>query len=682
MSKRDQEFSSGSLVGFRNRQGRFCLGVIQGVGGARRQSLLDSRQQQRSVDTRQLQLLHPTPCDSPVQGVAVLRQAEALAEELQVDEIETVWELLSSEAEPQTVETFSTLLWGREELSCVLASWRWLMSEQDWFSLRKELVHPLSCEERRRRTQERARCEAEARQTEQFLEAARAGRRLDPATATGDTIRALLTTLEQRALGTAATDPGHHDRVLDGVLRLRHGDCDALACRRLLVELGHWRPQDTPAARGSLRLGGFSAALLEAADELAASAAEALPADRLRRDLSQLHSVTIDDPSTRDLDDAVALERGDGQQLRIWIHVADPAARVAPGTVLDLEAARRGSSVYTAEATVPMFPPQLSEDHFSLRAGQRRRAFSFWAELDDDGAITASGFTPSWVMVNYRLSYDEVDELLELAPPQEDDLLQLDRLARLHRQWRLGRGALLLDQPEPRFRPCDAGQGGVALEILEPTPARRMVAELMLLAGSICAAWGAAEGVALPFRGQPACVLPSEAELARLSPGPVRHAAVKRCLVKGATATSPQPHFALGLAAYVQATSPIRRYGDLLVQRQLWAHLLGDPPLSADQLNGQLGQVLRGAGEALQIAREDHRFWMLTWLQSQQGPWCGVFLRWLREDDGLGLVLLADTALELPARCPADCRPDAAVRVLLRQVDPIAGLLRLEAGLT
>ncbi|TGH24451.1 MAG: hypothetical protein ERJ68_03220, partial [Aphanocapsa feldmannii 277cI] len=65
MSKRDQEFSSGSLVGFRNRQGRFCLGVIQGVGGARRQSLLDSRQQQRSVDTRQLQLLHPTPCDSP-----------------------------------------------------------------------------------------------------------------------------------------------------------------------------------------------------------------------------------------------------------------------------------------------------------------------------------------------------------------------------------------------------------------------------------------------------------------------------------------------------------------------------------------------------------------------------------------------------------------------------------------
>jgi hypothetical protein len=76
----------------------------------------------------------------------------------------------------------------------------------------------------------------------------------------------------------------------------------------------------------------------------------------------------------------------------------------------------------------------------------------------------------------------------------------------------------------------------------------------------------------------------SEAELAQLEPGPVRHAAIKRCLSRGHMGVTPAPHFSLGLAAYVQATSPIRRYGDLLVQRQLAALADGQVPLQEAEL--------------------------------------------------------------------------------------------------
>jgi exoribonuclease-2 len=299
-------------------------------------------------------------------------------------------------------------------------------------------------------------------------------------------------------------------------------------------------------------------------------------------------------------------------------------------------------------------------------------------DLDDEGGVADQGLCRSWVKPAYRLSYDDADELIELRPPQEAHLGQLHDLLGLRRRWRLARGALVLDQPEGRIR-CRGDEA--ILEITEPSASREMVAEAMILAGAVIARLGQRHDLALPYRSQLPAELPPAAELERLPPGPVRHAAVKRCLSRGVVGTTPEPHFSLALEAYVQATSPIRRYGDLLVQRQLRAWLCGEPPLGSDALAGILGDLEAPVKQGIQIAREDQRHWQQVWFsQQEQQQWSARFLRWLRAQDRLGLVHADELAMDLVAICPAGSEAGDRLLVRVVQVDPLRDLLRLQAS--
>jgi exoribonuclease-2 len=449
------------------------------------------------------------------------------------------------------------------------------------------------------------------------------------------------------------------------------------AIRHLLVDLGQWDPHQLPSLRSTTWDHGFSPELEAEAERLLALAGQPRAGDAERLDLTHLRSVTIDDEDTRDIDDGLALELTEAGVQRIWIHVADPGRLVVPDSPLDLEARRRGSSLYLARGNLPMFPLQLTTGPFSLRAGERNAAWSIWVELDAQGGVAASGVQRSWVKPTYRLSYRDADELIELAPPQEADLLGLHALLELRRCWRQGQGAQLMDQLEGRIRV----NGGIAeLEITEPGPSRNLVAEAMILAGAVVADLGSRHAMALPYRNQLPATLPSQAELSALPPGPVRHAAIKKCLGRGLTSTTPAAHFSLGLQAYVQATSPIRRYGDLLVQRQLLAHSQGVEPLSADAMLDLINQMEIGIRQAIAISREDQRHWQQVWFEGHsQGLWPAIFLRWLRPQDQLGLVHVEELGMDLAAECPDGCQPAQNLVLRVQLVDSLRDQLRLRA---
>jgi exoribonuclease-2 len=324
-----------------------------------------------------------------------------------------------------------------------------------------------------------------------------------------------------------------------------------------------------------------------------------------------------------------------------------------------------------------MFPPELATGPLSLRSGRRCAAWSVAVELGDDGSVVDHSIVRSWVKPEYRLSYGDADELIELAPPQEAWLGELDGLMERRRRWRLERGALNLEQPEGRIR----GEGEEArLEITEPSPSRRMVAEAMVLAGSVIAEHGRSQGLPLPYRSQLPVELPPAAELEALPAGPVRHAAIKRCLSRGHVSTNPSAHFSLGLEAYVQATSPIRRYGDLVVQRQLWSLENGVPPLNEAELAQLLVELEGPVKQGIQISREDQRHWQQVWFE-QQSPsqWKAVFLRWLRPQDRLGLIHAEDLGMDLVAECPAGSEPGDPLLLRVLQVDSLRDQLKLQA---
>lgn len=657
---------------------RHHLGVVIDVHDRRATVAVGVHGKRQMLPLRQIQLIWPLPptastfperltqspwqLDAGVDAVAPARRDLAAA-----------WQLMVSTPDPQPLGDWFALFSPEPNPQQAAELWLWLKGDQLWFHERqgKVTARPVADLRRLRGQRRRQRLTQLAQDAWHQLLQNRTPCALETL---GNGQQAELHQLLQWASGdTSIVLPDS----LQQALRRAGCACEPAAIRHLLVDLGQWDPHQLPAWGHSIWAHGFSPALEAQAAVLLSRAEEPCPGDETRNDRCSLHCVTIDDEDTQDLDDGLSLEPLEGGGGRIWIHVADPGRLIAAGDPLDLEARRRASSLYLARGIEPMFPWALSVSALSLRAGRRCAAWSIWAELDATGAVTSSGVERTWIRPAYRLSYSDADELIELAPPEEADLARLHQLLQLRRSWRQARGALLLDQPEGRVR-CRDYQP--QLEISDPSAGRLLVAEAMILAGAVVAAFGAAHGLALPYRSQLPSPLPAGSALQQLPAGPVRHALLKQGLSRGLTQASPAPHFSLGLEAYVQATSPIRRYGDLLVQRQLDALLTGQEPLDQHGLQQHLADLAEPLRQGNQISRDDQRHWRQVWFaQHRSGQWSAVFLRWLRESDQLGLIWIETLAMELPCHCPAGSQPADALLVRVHRVDPLQDCLQLRA---
>jgi exoribonuclease-2 len=577
----------------------------------------------------------------------------------------------------ETVEIadFADLVCGGTAPAQLAACWLELVGPQFWFRFKQGVIQPRSAAELKPLRRERRLKQLHEQREQGWQNLLRARAPIDVAGLPEDQ-QLRLEQLKQLAAGRIELEQLQPElRQSLSALHLGHDRGDL---RHLLVDLGQWDPHQLASIGGTTWSTGFSAEHQREAERLLDLNAIELPGDSERIDLTAQRCVTIDDDDTRDIDDGLALERRPDGSLRLWIHVADPGRLVEPDSMLDLEARRRGSSLYLASGNLPMFPLELTTGPFSLRAGVRSAAWSTWVDLDTEGEIAAYGIERSWVKPTYRLSYSDADDLIDLAPPEEADLSELDKLLDRRRQWRVRQGALQMDLPEGRIRSRD---GEPVLEVSEPSTSRSMVAEAMILAGAVAARFGVERGLALPFRSQLPAELPPQPELDALPDGAVRFAAIKRCLSRGLMGTQPAAHFSLGLPAYVQATSPIRRYGDLVVQRQIHAQLNGAPTLSEDDLQELLNSFDAAVREGIGISREDQRHWQQVWFEAHKsGQWQAEFLRWLRPQDRLGLLRVDDLAMDLAAECPQNAQPGEALLLRVQQVDSLRDQLRLVAS--
>ena len=668
---------NGDLVGVQTRSGP-RLALVSDLHGSKAAVLVGFEAKPERLPLRDLDLIAPLPPGAaPAASLGALpwhfSAAALTAATPSRRDLAAAWLLLEGDDGPMALDALVELLAPDTTALALAACWLHL-HQQDFFRWRQGQVQRRSCDDlhQLRRDRRKLVLREGRRQLWYGLLGARQPLGPDQLAAAQPDQRAELETLHTLALGEEAGPPGPELRQA-----LQAAGCGPSSgdIRRLLSDLGLWDAHRLPSLAGTTWSAGFSAELLELAAALAARSEETWPGDEERVDLTGLKTVTIDDADTRELDDALSLESNGETGWRIWIHVADPGRLVAEGSPLDQEALRRASSLYLAGGSVPMFPPALSEGPFSLRQGQRSAAWSLAVELDGDGAVASHTLQRSWIRPLYRLTYEDADELIELAPPPDAELAVLDGLLQRRRQWRQAQGALQMDQSEGRIRQQD---GRPELEVVEPSVSRLLVAEAMILAGAVVGAMGAESGLALPYRGQPDCTLPPEAELLALPPGPVRHAALRKGLSRGLTTAQPASHFSLGLEAYVQITSPIRRYGDLIAQRQLAAQAAGEPVVPAEELSELLEQLDHALRQGIQISREDQRHWQQVWFEAhQQDSFEGIFLRWLKPQDGLALVRLDALAMDLPVVVRESCEPGEALVVKVREVDSFADLLRL-----
>lgn len=393
-----------------------------------------------------------------------------------------------------------------------------------------------------------------------------------------------------------------------------------------------------------------------------------------RVDRRAMPIVTIDGPRTREIDDAIWAERTP-HGFRVEVHIAEPSALVAPGDPLDDEAAQRGLTHYFPDGKILMLPPELSEQAASLVPNQRRAALSFLCDIAADGSLVELTIERSWIESKARLSYDEVDALLDgdAESPWRASLEAAHAAASARAAWRLDRGAIHLGGEEAEIV-VDDERPRIELRRRD-APSQLLVAEAMILVGEGAASRLDAEGLAAVYRWQPEPKEPI-APTERAANDAVTAQAVRRRLRRGETGRRARPHASLGLDAYVQVTSPLRRYQDLVLQRQLVAHLLGRPAPYDDEAMQRISATTEAAErQARRAEREADDYWMRVWLAEREGQTIGATVL---AAEPRPLVQLDECLWNLPLRAAARCAPGDRLTLAIRHVNPRAGVVHLQ----
>jgi len=556
-----------------------------------------------SVRLKDVVLLHP----GPLTGLDQLQP--------KTGEVETAWDLLAGST--TTLEELAELAYGDFTPATAWAAWQ-LVDDGLYFRGTPEQIEVSSAAEV---TQEQETRQARAEQEQAWA--------------------AFLGRVHARQL--LPQDHLHLRETEDLAL-------ERVARSQLLRELGH--PETPEAAHAFLLDAGYWERTFDPYPvrlRLPADPPEVdlpdLPEEE-RLDLTHLPAFAIDDEGNQEPDDALSL---DGECL--WVHVADVAALVPPGSEADLEARARGATLYLPEGAAPMLPWEAAE-RLGLGLEEVSPALSFGLRLDAEGAVADLEVSPSWVRVT-RLTYEEAEARLDQEP-----LRGLYHLARQSGARREARGAIPLDLPEVRIR---VSGDAVSIRPVAPLRSRELVTEAMLMAGEAAATYAIQRMIPMPFTTQDP---PETDERPRDLAGMY---ALRRQLRPSQQSSAPGSHAGLGLDSYIQATSPLRRYLDLVAHQQLRAHLRGQELLGTQDLVERIGAASASSGSVRRAERLARMHWTLVYL-AERLDWRGDGI--LVDKRGRrGTVLIPDLDLDVQVHLRADLPLNSLVSLALRKVN-------------
>ncbi len=434
-----------------------------------------------------------------------------------------------------------------------------------------------------------------------------------------------------------------------------------------------------------------------------------------RLDLRAIPIFTIDSAETKDIDDAISLQKlADGYEL--GVHIADVSHYVRPGSALDTEAFERATSIYYADKVIPMLPTQLSNGICSLNQGEERLAFSCLMRLDEQGNISSYKFVKTVICSRVKGVYKEINALL--APEEGADLSELqakyaavadqlpvmDELYRKRMELRKKRGGMDIESTEAKFI---MDENGRCIDIVkrERGISECMIEEFMLLANQCAANAGRTNKVPFVYRVHEApdaekmeklsatllaCGLnakfknpiPTQLELAALLDEtrgqPIQipvHTGILRSMQKARYAPQPLGHYGLVLADYAHFTSPIRRYPDLAIHRILSELLLG---ASANRLNADFGEFAQRASEqsskqevaAVRIERDVEDLYKAEYMHSRLGE---VYMGTVAGITPRGIFVELENTVEGFVPAAQLCKGEPQVIDGVSMLDPLTG---------
>lgn len=572
----------------------------------------------------------------------VLAELEAERTGLQAElDLHLLWEVVHEQARSFTVTELAELFFGRRSQAAASVMLEALLNDRLYFVRRHMEFIARSPEqvERLRLQAERVRMRSEEfRDIQRLMRQVLAGDYSVPAPSQVAAVSARLKPYIE--------NPSTRSRETTTVLEQAAPDVEPVeAAYEILCRLGQVPPVPRFAAIGGLRI--------EFPSEVIAEAEVAKPPER--RLIESGFTVTIDDDDTVEIDDALSCEKLPGGGVRVRIHIALVADFVTKDGAMDREASERVTSVYLPETTVRMLPDAVSCDAASLVAGQVRPVLSTEVALSAEGEILETSIYPGRAVIGQRLTYDEADRIIAAGDVSNEvsrTLRLLNTAAGWLRERRRRAGALLVHRRETKVK---VHGNEIDVRIIDASaPSRTLVGEFMILSNFVAARYAANNRIPIIYRVQPRTGGELPAQRPRLS-------------------LYPEYHAGIGLDCYAQVSSPIRRYADLVLQRQLVATLSGaaGSVYSPEELLKVLAGAEGAEAERRELERRAKRYWILRYLERYARD---VELDAFAFRDG-ATAELADYGVRGTLHGAPTLANQYPVMVRLTRVDPIRGWL-------
>ncbi|MBF6568724.1 MAG: RNB domain-containing ribonuclease [Candidatus Binataceae bacterium] len=420
----------------------------------------------------------------------------------------------------------------------------------------------------------------------------------------------------------------------------------------IAIEVLEWLGVTLDTPRFAL-IGGLPRSFNEAAIR---ESIEVIAPDRPLPD-AEIFAITIDDEETREIDDALSCTPEPDGILRVSVHIALPADFVPRDGAMDREAAMRAATVYLPETIVRMLPDEISCQRASLIAGELRPVLTTEVRLGAGGELMSHSIRPGLIRIGERLDYKRADLMLAQTGKAGAAAVALGHLhdaAMKLRERRRQAGAIIFHRRETKVR---VHQDRIEIELIDNnSPSRNLVAEFMVLSNYIAAKYAADNRLPIIYRVQPNEGGDAIMQRARLS-------------------LYPEYHAGIGLECYAQLSSPLRRYADLVLQRQLLAALgdSGARAYDANELLTILAKVENAEAESKELERRAKRYWILRYLErhAREQPLAATMLR-----DGYSAEL-SDYAIRGSLHGTPSFLQETQIAVQIDRIDPLRGLLAL-----
>ncbi len=414
----------------------------------------------------------------------------------------------------------------------------------------------------------------------------------------------------------------------------------------------------------------FPDTLSDKVDEIKSLGDKYLTYDK-RKDFTDLSVITIDGQSTLDFDDAISIE-DKGDYYRLGVHIADVAHYVRKGDAIDGEAIFRGSSIYMPDLKISMLPSVLAEDICSLKEGEMRPCISVMVNIRPTADIIDYDIYPTLIRVKRQMTYYDANTCIE----DDKEIAVLYDLAKKFRRTRLDSGAVHITMPDINVW-LDENRGITINKINRESPGRMMISEIMILANWLMAKFLAEHNTPAVFRSQP----DARQRLYRGEDGSLfQNYMQRRLLSRFILGSVPERHSGLGLDSYVTATSPIRKYYDLITQRQIRAIYGLDTPHTFEEIDKIIQIVDQPMANVLSIQSRRNRYWLLKYLESRTGQKEEAIVLARRRKSYQILIPEYMIECELPSSSGIDLKPEDVIQVTIMHVNARKDVLSVFMG--